>query len=109
MSEVLLGYVPCKNKKQAEKIANALLERRLIACANIVPAVNSCYRWEGEICSEEESLLLVKTIKSKRKLVEKVVKREHSYKIPCIGFLKFEDINKEYELWVKKETVRGLM
>jgi len=109
MSEVFLGYVPCKDKKQAEKIANTLLEKRLIACANIIPTVSSCYRMEGKICNETEALLLVKTIKSKRKLVEKVVKREHSYKIPCIAFLKFEDINKEYELWVKKETVRGLM
>ncbi|MFH1663769.1 MAG: divalent-cation tolerance protein CutA [archaeon] len=104
MSEIVLGYIPCKNKKEAEKIANALVEKRLVACANIIPAISSCYKWEGKTVNETESLLLVKTIKTKKKLVSEQVKKLHSYRLPCIAFIKFDEINKEYELWVKQRS-----
>ncbi len=104
MSEIVLGYIPCKNKKEAEKIAKNLVEKRLIACSNIIPSISSCYKIEGKICNETESLLLIKTAKTKKKIVSNEIKKMHSYKLPCIGFLKFDDLNKEYELWVKQRS-----
>jgi len=104
MSEIVLGYIPCKNKKEAEKIVKVLVEKRLIACGNIIPSISSCYKWEGKICNETESLLLVKTIKTKKKLVSEQVKKMHSHKLPCIAFIKFDEINKEYEIWVKQRS-----
>jgi periplasmic divalent cation tolerance protein len=64
----------------------------------------SCYKWEGKTLNEKETLLLIKTVKSRIKSVSAVVKKMHSYSLPCIGFIKFEEINKEYELWVKKRS-----
>jgi uncharacterized protein involved in tolerance to divalent cations len=104
MTEIVLGYIPCKNKREAEEIANVLVGKRMIACANIIPSISSCYKWKGKTCNETETLLLIKTVTSKKTIVSNEVKKLHSYKMPCIGFLKFEDINKEYELWVKKNS-----
>ncbi|MFH1695989.1 MAG: divalent-cation tolerance protein CutA [Candidatus Micrarchaeota archaeon] len=101
---MFLGYVPCKNKKEAEKIGKTLVEKRMIACANIIPSISSCYKWKGKICNTTETLLLIKTVKSKKKIITNEVKRMHSYKTPCIGFLEFKDINKGYEIWVKKNS-----
>ncbi len=109
MASVILGYIPCKNKKEAKKISQILLEKKLIACSNIIPAIESCYEWKGKICNETESLLLIKTIESKKNLVKAVIKKNHSYSLPCIAFIKFNEINKEYELWVKKQVIRGLL
>lgn len=104
MSEIVLGYIPCKNKKEAEKIAEHLVEKKMIGCANIIPSISSCYKTKGKICSETESLLLIKLIKTKKKIVSNEIKKMHSYKIPCIGFLKFDDLNKEFESWVKQRS-----
>ena len=106
---VILGYVPCKNKKEAKKIAGLLLEKKLIACANILNSTESIYLWEGKIRNETESILLMKTLSSKGSMVKAAVKKNHSYKLPCIAFIKFDEINKEYELWVKKQVIRGLL
>jgi len=104
MTEIVLGYVPCKNKKEADRIAEALVEKRLIACANIIPSISSCYKFEGKMCKETESLLLMKTLKRKRAAVEKEIKKMHSYKLACIAFIEFDSMNKEYGLWVKKRS-----
>jgi periplasmic divalent cation tolerance protein len=104
MSEIVLGYIPCKNKKEALKIANELTKKRLIACANVIPEISSCYKWKGKLCNEKEALLLIKTIKAKKKIVSEQIKKMHSYSLPCIGFIEFSEINKEYELWVKQRS-----
>lgn len=103
MAEMVLGYIPCRDGMEAKKIAKSLLEKKLIACANIIPSINSCYNWKGKMCEETEALLLIKTAEEKKNKVTEEVKKQHSYKVPCIGFLKFDEINKEYEEWLKKE------
>ncbi len=104
MTEIVLGYIPCKNEKQAKKIGKTLVEKRMIACANIIPVISSCYKWKGKVCEEKESLLLIKTVKAKKKILRDEIKRLHSYKLPCVAFISFDEINKEYEQWVKKNS-----
>lgn len=98
---ITLFYIPCKNKSEAEKIANNLLKNRLIACANIFP-INSLYRWKEKLQKDKEYVLLAKTIKTKAKQVEKEVKKIHSYDIPCI-IQKEATANKEFMRWTKNE------
>jgi periplasmic divalent cation tolerance protein len=96
-------YVTNPNKKEAKKIALHLLKKRLIACSNIFP-IESFYWWKGRIKNAKEVVLIVKTRKENFKKVKNEIKKIHSYSIPCI--IKFDvEANKEYEEWLKKETI----
>jgi len=97
----MLMYITCKDSKEAEKISMHLLKKRLIACANIFP-IKSIYRWEKEIVSGREAVILAKTSKKKFKRAVYETKRVHSYKIPCI--LKIDSQpDSEYERWAERE------
>ncbi len=96
---LVIGYVTCKNSKDAKKIAKYLLEKKLIACGNIVKEIESLYKWKGKIINEGESLLLLKTDSRKISKVKKEIEKIHSYDVPCIEFIKV-DANKSYEKWI---------
>ena len=96
-----LVYITCKDKKEAERISMHLLERRLIACANIFP-IKSMYWWSNKIAKHSENVIIVKTNNKNFKKVENEVKKIHSYDIPCILRLN-ATANKEYGKWAKKE------
>lgn len=97
-----LIYIPCKDSKEARKISLHLLEKRLIACANIVP-IRSMYRWKEKIVRDKEVLIIAKTTDKNYSEIKKEVKKVHSYELPSI--IKISSIsNKEYDAWVKKET-----
>jgi periplasmic divalent cation tolerance protein len=82
--EYAIVLVTAANREEAEKISKALLNERLIACANIIGPAHSLFWWNEKIESIEEYLLLMKTrIDMFEKLVEKV-KRLHSYEVPEI-------------------------
>ncbi|HII16481.1 TPA: divalent-cation tolerance protein CutA [Candidatus Woesearchaeota archaeon] len=95
-----LAYITCRDKKEAKKIARHLLEKRLIACANILP-ISSMFWWEEKIAEENEVALLAKTLDFEA--VKKAVEGIHSYAVPCI--LKIDATGSEkYMGWVRKET-----
>ena len=96
-----LVYITCKDEKEARKISLHLLEKRLIACANIFP-IKSMYWWKGKIVKDNENVIIAKTSARNLKRLEMEVKRMHSYAIPCI--LKIDAVaNKEYQRWAGKE------
>ncbi|MGE3278926.1 MAG: divalent-cation tolerance protein CutA [Candidatus Altimarinota bacterium] len=97
-------FIPCKDKKEALKIAKALLEERLVVCANMIPGVESMFWWEGTIQKASEVLLLMKT---KHSLVSKVMKRVkalHSYECPVMEVFEMKDGNPEFLQWIE-ETI----
>jgi len=95
-------YITSSNKNEAKKIAKYLLNKKLIACANIIP-IESLYWWKGKIKKSKEHVLIAKTLEKNYKKIKKEVKRIHSYKTPCITKIKV-DINKEFGNWIKKEV-----
>ncbi|MFA6224810.1 MAG: divalent-cation tolerance protein CutA [Methanoregula sp.] len=68
---------------ESEAMARAPVERRLVACVNIVP-VHSCYSWNEEFCSEPEHLLIAKTKESMKTEVITAIRQLHSYEVPEI-------------------------
>ena len=69
----LVIFVTAANKKEAEKIASTLIEKKLAACVNIIENVNSLFRWQGKVDRLKEVLLIVKTRKAlMNKLIKKV-------------------------------------
>ncbi|UCE73098.1 MAG: divalent-cation tolerance protein CutA [Methanomassiliicoccales archaeon] len=96
-------YVTAKHEREARKIAKALLKKRLIACANMVP-IKSIYWWEGAIKSDTEVALIMKTQDINRESIILEVKAIHSYEVPCIVFLPIEEGNPEFLDWIIDET-----
>ncbi len=94
-----IGYVPCRDEGEAKRIAMLLLDRRLVACANIFP-VTSIYAWQGKIVDEAEAILLVKTTARAWEDAKKAIEHEHSYECPCI--LCFDaDANAAFDTWIR--------
>jgi len=92
------------SEEEARNIARELIERRLAACVNIVPQVESIYRWQGKIESNREWLLLIKTTAEKFERVRDAIRELHSYDLPeCIA-LAIEDGSPEYLHWLADPT-----
>ena len=92
-------HITCGDSEEAEKIAEALLEKKLISCANAAPVL-SFYVWKGERKKEKEVLLMCKTRKANFERIERLVKEIHSYETPCIVSFECSDSNREYREWV---------
>ncbi len=98
--DIIFIYVPCRDATQAEHIARQVVEQKLAACGNIFPSMQSIYRWEGAVVSEQEAVLILKTTADKFKAVEAAVKALHSYDTPCIAALNVSDVNDAYYNWL---------
>ncbi|NCF12820.1 MAG: divalent cation tolerance protein CutA [Verrucomicrobiaceae bacterium] len=61
MTEALVVLCSFPNREKARQVGTHLVERQYAACINILPAMESIYRWEGELCQEEEFMLVIKT------------------------------------------------
>ena len=86
MTDKVLVLTTAGSEMEAQKIAQALVERRLAACVNIVPRIQSVYRWEGKVEKAEEYLLLIKTSTIREEHVRAAIRELHSYELPeCIS------------------------
>lgn len=95
--------VTAPDMKTARKLARAALEDRLIACANILPRVESLYWWEGRIESGREWLLVMKTTSARLGALEKKVVELHPYDTPEFIALSIEQGNRKYLNWLQAE------
>ena len=106
-NEFVAVYITAPNQKDAQKLAQLLLKERLVGCVNIVPYIESLYRWGEKIENHSEALLIVKTRSVLMKDLVKFVKKHHSYKVPCINALPILEGNPDYLKWLKEETKKS--
>lgn len=88
------------SQEEAQKIAHALVERKLAACVNIVPRIESVYRWQGKVESATEWLLIVKTTAEAFPSVRDAIKELHSYDLPECVMLEIADGSEAYLGWI---------
>lgn len=106
MTDKRVVLTTCGSLEEARQIAQALVERRLAACVNIVPQVESVYRWKGEVETSSEWLLVIKTTEAVFERVQSALKELHSYEVPeCIA-LAVTDGSEAYLNWIG-ESVKG--
>lgn len=102
--EFVSVYVTCPDEATAERVARELLERRLVACANILGGVRSLYRWEGRIQDDREVAMFLKTRRELLRDVEAAVRATHPYDTPCVVAFDLLGGSKAYFDWVAQET-----
>ena len=96
-------YTTYPTPKEAKKITNHLLKKKLIACANFFP-VNSSYWWQGKITVSREVTAILKTTAKNWPRIKMEIKKMHSDKVPCIEKIEV-DSDKTYSQWIKKVTI----
>jgi periplasmic divalent cation tolerance protein len=104
MTDKIVVLVTAASLKEARKIAQALVKARLAACVNVVPAVESIYRWQGKIESSRERLLVIKTAREILPEVEGQIRKLHSYTNPEIICLPIVDGSREYLDWLARSV-----
>jgi len=91
---------------KAELVARGLLEKKLVACVNIVPKITSLYTWKGNIEKDEENLLIVKTRAELVPQITKFVKELKYYDVPEVISMNIVDGNADYLKWLHDSTIQ---
>ncbi|MBZ5508797.1 MAG: divalent-cation tolerance protein CutA [Acidobacteriia bacterium] len=104
MSNARIVLTTAGSQEEARKIAHALVDRRLAACVNIVPHIESVYRWQGKVESASECLLVIKTQSGSFDRVRETIKELHSYDLPECVMLEIAAGSKEYLNWISENT-----
>ena len=100
----IIVFITTKDVVEARKISKALLENKLIACANILDGVQSLFWWQGKIDEASEAMMILKTKKILFKKVLAQVKALHSYQTPEVIALPMIDGNSEYLKWINESV-----
>ncbi len=90
--------------EEARKVARYLVQERLVACAQIVPWIESIYMWDNKLETEQESKVLLKTTKERYDAVRDVIQKNCKYEVPEITFIEVDGGNEEYLDWVNEST-----
>jgi periplasmic divalent cation tolerance protein len=85
-------------------LAGALVESRAAACVQIIPGIQSVYWWKGQVQTDEEVLLVVKTLKSKLPDIEALLRKNHPYDLPELVFLPIRGGLGDYLEWVRQSV-----
>lgn len=104
MADLQLIYTTWPDTGTAQAAARQLLEKRLIACANIMPAGLSLYRWEDDICSEAETVMILKTSGDACRAARDFIAAVHPYDTPCILVLDTAAVNTDFGTWAVAQT-----
>jgi periplasmic divalent cation tolerance protein len=100
MADFQIVLSTCGDRETAERIAHRLVEQHLAACVNILPGVQSVYRWQGAVQSEPEVLMLIKTKASLIPQVQSAITSLHSYEVPEFLVLPISGGSDAYMAWL---------
>jgi len=104
MTRLVLIRITCPSQRVADAIADAAVDSRTAACANIEGPMTSTYRWKGVVEQAFEFILWLKAPAENFAKVEAIVTEHHPYEVPAIVGLPCQQVNVSYEAWVKENT-----
>ena len=105
MNETLIVLCTFPDLGKARETGTALVESHLAACVNLIPAVESIYRWEGKVETAAEVLALFKTTSSALPRLESRLLELHPYDVPEILVLKPDQVAESYARWIAKSVI----
>ena len=100
MSDSIVVFMTAAAANEARRIANELVERQLAACVQILPEIESVYRWNGEVQRDTEILIIAKTTAALFNDLEKAVRAIHSYDTPEIVAVPMAYVSEPYRVWL---------
>ncbi len=103
-SEVVAIYLTFPDATGAGATARNLVEKRLVACVNILPSARSVYRWDGAVVEESEVVAIAKSTRSRVPAVIAAVRETHPFEVPCIVAYRAVDGLPAYLEWVAEES-----
>ncbi len=106
MAEIVV-LVTTSSAEDSSRIARALVDGGLVACANILPEIRSIFRWEGKIADDRESLMILKSLTDRFEEVSLKIKELHSYSVPEVIALPIVDGLRGYLAWIREMTRAG--
>jgi periplasmic divalent cation tolerance protein len=106
MKQVIQIQWTCANVDEARDIVSHLLVQKLIACATIIPHVESHFIWEGNSTIEDEVKVVLKTTQDKFELVRNYIDENCEYDTPEISYIKFDGGNEAYFEWVDANVLQ---
>ncbi|RDS80158.1 divalent-cation tolerance protein CutA [Dyella monticola] len=101
-TNVLLCYCTCPNAASAQHLADALVGESLAACVNRIAGVHSTYRWKGQVTTDVEELLLIKTTVERFEALKERVVALHPYELPELIAVPVERGHVAYLDWVRE-------
>ncbi|MGK5595150.1 MAG: divalent-cation tolerance protein CutA [Parachlamydiaceae bacterium] len=93
---------------EARKISRYLVQERFVACAQIIPWIESIYMWNNQLETTQETKIILKTRKERFEEIKKIIMDNSSYQVPEIIFTSIEGGNAEYLNWIDESTPGGL-
>ncbi len=99
---MLVVFSTVEKKEDAEKIAKHLVDKRIVACVNVIKMESSYYRWKGKTQSAGEYLLIMKLSKKNFERLDREIKHIHPYAVPELVAMKVEKSASKYANWVKR-------
>jgi periplasmic divalent cation tolerance protein len=103
----VLLLVTAADRAEAERLGEALVEKRMAACGSVIPMIHSFFRWEGRLQREHEALLLLKTTQDRSLAAQEVLKSLHSYENPEILEVPISGGSAKYIAWLAAEVHPG--
>lgn len=99
----VLIYATFPRGPLAEQVGRELVEGRLAACVNILPAMTSIYRWEGALQRDEETVMLIKSTAARSDAVMQAIIRRHPYAMPAVLVLPIDGGSRAFLDWIERE------
>lgn len=106
MTDKIVVFSTCGSAEEAEKIARALVSKRLAVCVNLLPAMRSIYRWKGAIEDTQEILLVIKSSRALFGEVRAEIEKLHSYEVAEVIATQIVDGSEAYLEWMGRELIQ---
>ena len=103
-TDLVLVYTTFESIEHAKTVGRALIEARLAACMNIIPAMTAIYEWQGEIQECAESIMVIKTRRGNQAEVLKRTKELHPYETPALIVLDPAHADEDFASWIAEQT-----
>lgn len=104
MTDIVVVLCTCESETQAEHIAKTLVNERLAACVNILPAVRSIYRWQDAVEDAREHLLFIKTTEPRLRALRDRIVALHSYDTPELLAIPVAEGSDKYLEWLRAQV-----